>query len=168
MRRIMYLVLFFIIPLHATVEKDLNLASLKKAHHWLTECVAEETSQEEQKTETVDINNVENTWDAYKNIMRKSIALIRKYPKKIREKISSLFKKENNDILPLIAFYFYVTEKKEKTLRYYDAFNTLAMPANQENLWVILIPFTDSNNSKLNDYSVLIIDLNNGRFLAKD
>lgn len=162
------LLLLFLTPLSAKVEKDLNLAALKKAHHWLTSVAEEEKNTSDKSRECSDLTNVENTWDNYKDLMKQSIVLIRKYPRKICDKLSELLTHENKDILPLVAFYIYATERKDKTFRYYDAFNVIVAPVNQENLWIALIPFSDGVGSKHHNYSVLILDLNNNSILAKD
>lgn len=167
MRFTLCMLLLCVFPLHAKLEKDLNLAVLKKAHQWLM-LVTEEETIPDKSNDYHDLSNVENVWDNYKDVMKQSIVLIRKYPKKVTEKLSDLFTHENRDILPLIAFYIYATERKDKTFRFYDAFNVNVAPANQDNLWIALIPFTDSTGSKHNNYSVLIIDLNNHRILVKD
>jgi hypothetical protein len=168
MRLGLFLVLLFLTSLSAKVEKDLNLAVLKKAHHWLVLVAEEENSSNDKLKECTDLTNVENTWDTYKDLMKQSVVLIRKYPRKVVEKLSELLTVENKDILPLVAFYMYTTERKDKTFRYYDAFKVVVVPANQENLWVALIPFTDTAGSKQSNYSVLIMDLNNNRILVKD
>ncbi|GEM_PF-2107965 len=164
-----YVMLFCLFPLHAAVEKDLNLAILKKAHHWLTLVSEEEEKTTPDKANCLhDISNARSAWDNYKTVMKQSIVLIRKYPRKVTEKLSDVFTHENRDILPLIAFYIYSTERKDKTFRYYDAFNVTVVPLNQDNLWVALIPFSDSTGSKQINYSVLIMDLKNNRILVKD
>lgn len=168
MRYTLYVMLLCLFPLHGALEKDLNLAVLKKAHHWLTLVTEEEKTTAKYPKDLHDISNVNNAWDNYKDVMRQSIVLIRKYPRKVIEKLSDVFTHENRDILPLIAFYIYTTERKDKTFRYYDAFNVTIAPVNQDNLWVALIPFADSTGSKQINYSVLIIDLNNNRILVKD
>jgi hypothetical protein len=169
MKFVICLMLLFLTPLSAKIEKDLNLAVLKKAHHWLALVAAEEHAQQPDKLkESADLTNVENAWDNYKDLMRQSIVLIRKYPRKVTEKLSELLTLENKDILPMIAFYIYTTERKDKTFRCYDAFNVTVVPANQENLWVALIPFAGADGSKHTNYSVLIMDLNNNRILVKD
>jgi hypothetical protein len=152
----------------AAVEKDLNLAALKKAYHWLCQATEEENSDTHTLNETVDLSNVEHLWDLYKDIMKKSVVLIRKYPKKVSDKLEALFTHENKDILPLITFYLYSVEKKDKTLRYYDAFKVTVSPANQENLWVALIPYTDPSAPKHSNYSILVMDLVNHRVISKD
>ena len=162
------LLLLFLTPLSAKIEKDLNLAVLKKAYHWLAVIAEEEKTVMDKSKECNDITNVENAWDSYKDLMKHSIVLIRKYPRKVADKLSELLTQENKDILPLVAFYIYTTERKDKTFRYYDAFNVIVAPANQENLWVALIPFADASGSKQTNYSVLIMDLNNNRILVKD
>lgn len=164
----LYVLLLFLTPLSAKIEKDLNFAVLKKAYHWLALTAEEEKTLIDKSKECTDITNVENAWDTYKDVMKHSIVLIRKYPRKITDKLSELLTHENKDILPLIAFYIYTTERKDKTFRYYDAFNVSIVPANHENLWVALIPFADTPGSKQNNYSVLIMDLNNNRILVKD
>lgn len=151
----------------AAVEKDLNLAVLKKAYHWLC-TTTEEGSENIPAYEPADLSNVEHLWDLYKDIMKNSVVLIRKYPKKVIDKLESLFTHDNKDILPLITFYLYSVEKKDKTLRYYDAFKVTVSPANQENLWVALIPYTDPSAPKHANYSVLIMDLVNHRLITKD
>ena len=162
------LLLLFLTPLSAKIEKDLNLAVLKKAHHWLSLITEEGKPVTDKPKECNDLTNVENAWDSYKDLMKQSVVLIRKYPRKVADKLSGLFTHEHKDILPLIAFYIYSTERKDKTFRYYDAFNVIVAPANQENLWIALIPFADTPGSKQNNYSVLIMDLNNNRILIKD
>lgn len=166
MRFILYLLLILLIPSHGAVEKDLNLSALKKAYSWLLE-VSEEPLSVEQKT-TPDLTNIENLWDSYKDLMKRSIVLIRKYPKKVHEKLSTLLNHANQDIFPLIAFYLYSVERQDKTLRYYDAFNVTVAPMNPDNLWIAAIPFKDSENSTHSNYSILIIDFNNNRVLTKD
>jgi hypothetical protein len=151
----------------AAIEKDLNLAALKKAYTWLISASEEETAIDPNKS-AVDLSNVESVWNAYKEIMKQSIVLIRKYPKKIQDKLPTLLNHENKDILPLIAFYLYAVERQDKTLRYYDAFNVMITPVNQDNLWVAVLPFTDSKNPKFNNYSVLILDMKHQRLLTKD
>lgn len=160
----------------AAMEKDLNLGRLKKAHHWLVKACEDESLLEADETPTegklTGLSNIENVWDVYKSFMKRSIVIVRKYPRKVSEKLSTLFNQENSDILPLVAFYLYSAEKsgekKDKTLRYYDAFNTHVVPANQDNVWVGLIPFTDNAHPTVNDYSVIILDVNNQRILIKD
>jgi hypothetical protein len=152
----------------AAVEKDLNLAVLKKAYYWLCQTTEEENANNQPVNETVDLSNVEQLWDQYKDIMRNSVVLIRKYPKKVLDKLDTLFTHENKDILPLITFYLYSVEKKDKTIRYYDAFKVIVAPANQENLWVALIPYTDSSSPKHSNYSILIMDLVSHRLISKD
>ncbi len=163
-----FLLLLFLTPVSAKIEKDLNLAVLKKAHNWLVLVAEEEKTITDKSKECNDITNVENAWDSYKDLMKQSIVLIRKYPRKVADKLSELLPHENKDILPLIAFYIYTTERKDKTFRYYDAFNVIVAPVNQENLWIALIPFADTPGAKQNNYSVLIMDLNNNRILVKD
>jgi hypothetical protein len=168
MRFTIYVMLLCLFPLHAALEKDLNLAVLKKAHAWLMLVTEEEKTTLDKPKDTHDLSNVDNAWDNYKDVMKQSIVLIRKYPRKVIEKLPDVFTHENRDILPLIAFYMYTTERKDKTFRYYDAFNVIVAPANHDNLWVALIPFTDATGSKHTNYSILIIDLNNNRILVKD
>lgn len=162
------LLLLFLTPLSAKIEKDLNLAVLKKAYNWLALVAEEKKTVADKSKECTDITNVESAWDAYKDLMKHSIVLIRKYPRKVADKLSELLTHENKDILPLVAFYIYTTERKDKMFRYYDAFNVIVAPANQDNLWVALIPFSDTAGSKQTNYSVLIMDLNNNRILVKD
>jgi hypothetical protein len=166
MRFIVYLLLVLFIPSYGAVEKDLNLSALKKAYSWLVN-VSEETPSVEPKTVS-DLNNIDNLWDSYKDLMKRSIVLIRKYPKKIFEKLPTLLDQSNQDIFPLIAFYLYSIERQDKTLRYYDAFNVTVTPMNHDNLWIAAIPFKDSENSTYSNYSILIIDFNNRRILTKD
>lgn len=166
MRFILYLLFVCIIPCYGSIEKDLNLSTLKKAYYWLLEA-SEEPISEEPKSNP-DLNNLDNLWDSYKDFMKRSIVLIRKYPKKINEKLSDLLNKTNQDIFPLISFYLYSVERKDKTLRYYDAFNVKVVPMNHDNVWLASIPFTDTANPSYKNYSILIIDFNNHRILTKD
>lgn len=149
-----------------STEKDLNLATLKRAYKWILHTSEEKPSLED--TTIVDLQAKEKVWDAYENLIKKSIQLVKMYPKKIKAKMSELFKRDNRDILPILAFYMYTTEKKDRLLRYYDMFNTIVVPVNQEDLWVAMIPFNDAKNTKINNYSILIIDIPNNRFVAKD
>lgn len=152
----------------AAVEKDLNLTVLKKAYHWLCQATEEEGANKSTLNEPADLSNADHLWDLYKDIMKNSVVLIRKYPKKVWDKLDSLFTHENKDILPLITFYLYSAERKDKTLRYYEAFQVTVSPANQENLWVALIPYPDPSSPKHLNYSVLIMDLANHRLIPKD
>lgn len=153
---------------YARAEKDLNLAALKKAYHWLCQATEEENLAAETLKDSVDLSNVDRLWDLYKDLMKQSIVLIRKYPKKVSDKLETLFTHDNKDILPLITFYLYSVERKNKTLRYYEAFKVTILPLNQENLWVALIPYTDPSAPKYLNYSVLIMDLNSHRLISKD
>ena len=168
MKFTLFAVFLCLTPLHAMLEKDLNLAVLKKAYHWLLKVSEEEKLCGDKPNDKQNLINVDSAWDNYKDVMKHSITLIRKYPKKINDKLSDLFTHDNRDILPLIAFYVYSTERKDKTFRYYDAFNVSVIPANQDNLWVALIPYTDTTGTKQTNYSVLLMDLNNHRLFVKD
>lgn len=168
MKTILCVLLVCLSSSHASLEKDLNLSALKKAHQWLLLATEEEKTSTDKNKETHDLSNLDNAWDNYKDIMKQSIVLVKKYPRKVAEKLADVFTHNNRDILPLIAFYIYTAERKDKTFRYYDAFNVLVAPANQDNLWIALIPFSDSTGVKQSNYSVLIMDLNSNRLLVKD
>ncbi len=168
MNRILCLLFLLCSPLNAAVEKDLNLAALKKAYAWLLTVSEEAAPSTEPLTESLDLSNNERVWDAYNDIMKRSLVLVRKYPKKVNEQLSLLFTQDNKDILPLVAFYIYSAERTIKSFYYYDPFNTLITPANQENLWVALIPYDDPARPKVTNYSVLIMDLNHKKTFTKD
>lgn len=156
-----------IFPLKAGTEKDLNLETLKKAHTWLLDVSQEANVFGEEIAMGVDLSNVDSVWDGYKLLMKKSIILMKKYPKKIAKNITETFCKNNADILPILTFYMYAGGRKGQSLRYYDAFNTTVRAFNPD-LWVALIPFQDPKNPTLTNYSVLILDLKNHEFITKD
>lgn len=158
---------FFLTISYGSIQKDLNFTALKKAQVWLLKSI--ESSDETSSSENItDLTNKDHVWDVYLSIIKLSFSLVKKYPQKIQEHLPELFNHENKDILPLIIFYLYASRKKAKILQYYDMFNTMVTPVNQNNLWIALIPFNETSSSKNINYATIILDMQNNRLLFKD
>lgn len=167
MRFFLCLCFFLTTATHGSIQKDLNFTALKKAQTWLLTQI--ESSEETASSESItDLTNKDHVWDVYLSIMKTSSSLVKRHSQKIQEHLSELFNHENKDILPLIIFYIYSSRKKAKTLQYYDVFNIMLAPVNQNNLWIALIPFNETPSSKNTNYATVILDMQNNRLLFKD
>ncbi|MCP5322932.1 MAG: hypothetical protein H6492_02885 [Candidatus Paracaedibacteraceae bacterium] len=154
--------------IHGAIQKDLNFTALKKAQSWLLNSI--ETSNEilDSSENITDLTNTDHVWNVYLSIIKSSLSIVKKHPQKIQDHLHELFNHKNKDILPLIIFYLYASKKKGKTLQYYDIFNIEVAPVNQNNLWIVLIPFNEISSSKKINFTAIILDMQNNQIFFKD